>query len=539
MSDAKAISIAVVDDDPLMIKVLERMLELQAVGAVTSYTRAQDVLSAMDDEQSSPGLMFLDLNMPEMDGVELIRHLVARNFRGHLVLLSGEDERLIQSAERLVQAHQLSILASVQKPLTPEMLAEILSKCKVVQPVNLERSSIYSKHELERALVERQLVNYYQPKVLLENCRVTGVEVLVRWMHPRDGLVMPDQFIPLAEDSGLIDRLAEGVLQQALADSSLWSQQNLQLPLAINISMENLASIEFTDQFSAVVTAAGVLPKDITLEITESRAMSNPTVTLDTLTRLRLKRFVLSIDDFGTGHSSLAQLRDIPFDEFKVDKSFVNGAWADQRIRAMFETSVSLAKQLGMRVVAEGVETENDWNFLRKSGCDCAQGYFIARPMPASEVAGWMNTWRQRVRTELMPDPQVPQEPKQPGTRRSVLIVEDHEFQRRVQTKILRDEGFDVATAIDGLDALNQLRKLRPDLVLIDVDLPGIPGPEIVRRLRATNIFKRTPILMISGNSDKEVIDGCRKAGANGFIIKPFDRKALLEKIQTILSRPK
>lgn len=539
MSDAKAISIAVVDDDPLMIKVLERMLELQAVGAVTSYTRAQDMLSAMDTRQSWPELMFLDLNMPEMDGVELIRHLVARNFRGHLVLLSGEDERLIQSAERLVQAHQLSILASVQKPLTQEMLAEILSKCKAVQPVVLERSSIYSKHELERALVEKQLVNYYQPKVLLENCRVTGAEVLVRWIHPRDGLVMPDQFIPLAEDYRLIDSLAESVLQQAMADFSLWSQQNLQLPLAINISMENLASIDFADQLLSVVTAAGVPSKDITLEITESRAMSNPTVTLDTLTRLRLKRFVLSIDDFGTGHSSLAQLRDIPFDEFKVDKSFVNGAWADQRIRAMFETSVSLAKQLGMRVVAEGVETENDWNFLRKSGCDCAQGYFIARPMPAAEVAGWMNSWRQRVRTELMPDPQVPQEPKQRGTRRSVLIVEDHEFQRRVQTKILRDEGFDVTTAIDGLDALNQLRKLRPDLVLIDVDLPGIPGPEIVRRLRATNIFKRTPILMISGNSDKDVIDGCRKAGANGFIIKPFDRKALLEKIQTIFSRPK
>src|SRR5690606_18196374 len=125
------------------------------------------------------------------------------------------------------------------------------------------------------------------------------------------------------------------VLDQALQQMTQWAQSGIYLPLAINLSMENLATLEFADAFCAQVAAAGVLAKDVTLEITESRAMKNPAITLDTLTRLRLKRFTLSIDDFGTGHSTLAQLRDIPFDEFKIDRSFVSRAWVDQRVKAM------------------------------------------------------------------------------------------------------------------------------------------------------------------------------------------------------------
>jgi CheY-like chemotaxis protein len=300
--------------------------------------------------------------------------------------------------------------------------------------------------------------------------------------------------------------------------------------------MENLASLEFVDLLAAQVATAGALPRDITLEITESRAMRDPAVTLDSLTRLRLKRFSLSIDDFGTGHSSLAQLRDIPFDEFKIDKSFVHGAWADQRIKAMFDTSLTLAKQLGMSVVAEGIENLDDWEFLRKTRCDYAQGYFIAKPMPGDQLPAWVQSWQKRVRTELMPEaaPVIDLEPAKKSAMPTVLIIEDHEFQRRVQSKILQEHNYQVVTAGGGVEALSVLRKLRPDLILIDIELPDIGGLEIVRRLRATSIFKRTPILMISGNNSKETLDASRKAGASGFLVKPFDRKSLLEKISRI-----
>jgi EAL domain-containing protein (putative c-di-GMP-specific phosphodiesterase class I) len=158
--------------------------------------------------------------------------------------------------------------------------------------------------------------------------------------------------------------------------------------------MDNLASLDFADFVAAQVAAAGVSPQSVVLEVTESQLMRDARAPLEILTRLRLKRFKLSIDDFGTGHSSLAQLRDIPFDELKIDQSFVHGAWANDTLRALFDSSLSLAKQLGMETVAEGVEDRADWNFLRRTECDLAQGYFIARPMPAGDLSAWIQSWQ-------------------------------------------------------------------------------------------------------------------------------------------------
>ena len=145
----------------------------------------------------------------------------------------------------------------------------------------------------------------------------------------------------------------------------------------------------------------GIPPQRVVLEVTETRLMQDTRAPLEILTRLRLKRFRLSIDDFGTGHSSLAQLRDIPFDELKIDQGFVHRAWEDETLRAMYEASLSLARQLGMEVVAEGVEDRNDWDFLYRTGCDLAQGMFVSRPMKPEDLPGWIQNWRERVRTEL------------------------------------------------------------------------------------------------------------------------------------------
>lgn len=536
--DKSVLSIMIVDDDTFLLKLLQRMLAMLGCSAVSGYESGELALAAMDKTTPEmPALVFLDLNMPNMDGIEFVRHLAKRSFSGYLVLISGEDERMLQSAGKLVSAHGIKTLGHLQKPVVPDALERMIATWT---PAEFNHSSAkqksYSVERLRQALESNELVNYYQPKVAVATGRVVGVEALVRWQHPQDGLIMPDEFIPQAEDSDLINLLAKRVLDLALQQTLSWSRNGVTLPLAINISMENLASLEFVDLLVAQVAAAGALPRDITLEITESRAMRNPAVTLDSLSRLRLKRFALSIDDFGTGHSSLAQLRDIPFDEFKIDKSFVHGAWADQRIKAMFDTSLTLAKQLGMGVVAEGIENLDDWEFLRKTSCEYAQGYFIARPMPGDELPAWVLGWQKRVRTELMPESVQTEEPEpvSKGAGPTVLVIEDHEFQRRVQSKILREENYQVVTAAGGVEALSILRKLRPNLILIDVDLPDISGLEILRRLRATNIFKRTPILMISGNDSKDILDQSRKAGASGYLLKPFDRKTLLEKISRI-----
>jgi EAL domain-containing protein (putative c-di-GMP-specific phosphodiesterase class I) len=165
------------------------------------------------------------------------------------------------------------------------------------------------------------------------------------------------------------------------------------LKVAVNLSMDNLDSLDFLDLVVELAAKAGVSPQAMELEVTESRLMGDLRVPLEVLTRLRLKRFQLSIDDFGIGNSSLAQLRDLPFDELKIDQSFVHGASKNTKLKTMFDSSLGLAKQLGMNVVAEGVEDQADWDFLCKTKCDTAQGYFIAKPMPARDLPDWIRFW--------------------------------------------------------------------------------------------------------------------------------------------------
>jgi EAL domain-containing protein (putative c-di-GMP-specific phosphodiesterase class I) len=238
------------------------------------------------------------------------------------------------------------------------------------------------------------LENHYQPKVALSSGALIGVETLVRWRHPKDGLVFPDQFISTAEEHGIIEQLTRAVLVSALRQARLWNDAGLRLHVSVNVSMDNLAALEFPDFVVHEADAAGVPVSSLVLEVTESRLMRDPLAALDILTRLRLKRIRLSIDDFGTGHSSLAQLRDIPFDELKVDRGFVHGAWGDDSLRAIVEASLNLAQKLGMTTVAEGIEDQADWDYLQSCGCDLAQGYFIAKPMRGPDLTRWLVSWQ-------------------------------------------------------------------------------------------------------------------------------------------------
>jgi EAL domain-containing protein (putative c-di-GMP-specific phosphodiesterase class I) len=259
----------------------------------------------------------------------------------------------------------------------------------------------YPPADIARAISNREFIHHYQPKVSVATGQLVGVETLVRWQHPTVGLVFPDRFIGVAEEYGHIDGLTQLVIDNAIAQARSWMDQGLKLHISINISMDNLATLTFPDLLSRQVERAGVTAADIVLEVTESRLMSKLVTVLDVLTRLRLKRSRLSIDDFGTGHSSLAQLRDIPFDELKVDRGFVHGAAKNDKKRAICEASLSLARQLGIVVVAEGVEDLEDWNLLRSAGCDFAQGYFIAKPMPGEDLPAWLENWKARRRAGL------------------------------------------------------------------------------------------------------------------------------------------
>jgi EAL domain-containing protein (putative c-di-GMP-specific phosphodiesterase class I)/FixJ family two-component response regulator len=401
MVERSAIRILVLDDESFMLKLLSRILANLGFTSVTLCDSGRGALESID-AGPRPNLILLDLNMPEMDGIEFVRHLVERHYSGSLILVSGEDERMLQTAEKLVQAHKIPILGHLHKPVRPESLSLLLDKW--TPPVRNSQGipkKIYHVEELRAALENRELINYYQPKVAVASGEVIGVETLVRWNHPVDGLVFPDMFIGLAEAFGLIDELTQMVFSNALTQAKAWRDGGIQLRVAVNVSMDNLASLSFLNFVAEMTAKVGVAPQDVVLEVTESRLMQDTRAPLEIMTRLRLKRFRLSIDDFGTGHSSLAQLRDIPFDELKIDQGFVHRAWSDETLRAMYDASLSLARQLGMEVVAEGVEDRNDWDLLQRTGCDLAQGAFVSRPMLPAELPAWIEAWRERVRSEL------------------------------------------------------------------------------------------------------------------------------------------
>jgi EAL domain-containing protein (putative c-di-GMP-specific phosphodiesterase class I)/DNA-binding NarL/FixJ family response regulator len=388
-----------VDDDPFALRIAERMLGGLGVAEVTGCDSGQAAIDALDRAVEPVELILLDLNMPGMDGIEFIRRLVERRYPGGIVLLSGEDESTLQAAETLIRAHRLSAVGHLRKPVESRQLASLLEHWRPCADAGVVAAKpTYSPDELGRALERRELVTHFQPQVAVATGRVVGVEALVRWQHPRDGLVYPDSFIGIAEANGLIDPLTEAVLDQVVAQVHAWRDVGIGLRVAINLSMDTLSALDFPERLQRHVESAAIAPGDLVLEVTESRLMVDPSAALDVLTRLRMKRFRLSIDDFGTGHASMAQLRDMPVNELKVDRGFVHGAARNPKLAAIFAASQGLARQLSLDFVAEGVDDEADWRFLRRAGCDYAQGYVIARPMPAVEVARWIVDWQPRRR---------------------------------------------------------------------------------------------------------------------------------------------
>ena len=245
--------------------------------------------------------------------------------------------------------------------------------------------------ELRHAIEHRQLVLFYQPKIDLEEGRITGVEALVRWNHPQRGLLSPDEFIPLAEHTGLIRPLTFFVLNEALHQAYQWKQAGLDLKMAVNLSAHHLQDEQLANKVESAIRQWDVPPELLEFEITESAIMANPLRAMNTLTRLSNMGIGLSIDDFGTGYSSLIYLKQLPVDEIKIDKSFVIDMLENNEDLVIVRSTIDLAHNMGRRVVAEGVESEEVLNILVELGCDMAQGYHISRPITANILTQWLH----------------------------------------------------------------------------------------------------------------------------------------------------
>ena len=380
------------DDEPDMLILLADVVEM--TGLEPRLFTSGSVFLEQVDEVEEGSLLVLDLFMPNMDGIEVMRQLAKKSNPPALVLISGHDAGVLHSAEELGRAHNLTILAALPKPLSVVKFQQVLRPYAMSQPCGETQSFQPSwrgcaPREVQRAILEDELILYFQPQIAIQSGEIAGVEALVRWQHPELGLVGPERFIPIAESYGWMDQLTSLVLNKAILQIQQWRAADFDISVSINIAADNITSLALPEQLAGLLMEKKLDPTRLTLEITESSLMGELATSLDILTRLRMKGVKLSIDDFGTGYSSLVQLHRMPFTELKIDRSFVSYMTDDREARAIVKTCIVLGHDLGVQVVAEGIEQPSHLNLLWQMGCDIAQGYLLSRPIPGDDLLAW------------------------------------------------------------------------------------------------------------------------------------------------------
>ncbi len=382
----KDLRIMLVDDEPSILDLASRFLEKMGYCNITSCQSAQSALEKFREDTCFYDIIICDLNMPEMSGVEFLKHLSKEGYYGSIILLSGEDERILEIAKEIAKARNLNVLGYISKPFKRESLELLLSqyspRAKQISDPLLDE---ISEEELRAGMDGDELLIAFQAKTDISTDKIIGVEALARWNHSERGLLPPYTFIPLAERCQLIDELTYNIYRKTLSQIRAWLDKDIFLKVSINISVNSFTTDGFVEFLIQTAKEYNVEPELITLEVTESQIMEDMLDCLEKLIQLRMIKFGLSIDDFGTGHSSMSQLKNIPFTELKIDRAFVNGACEDPTARKILESSVDLAKKLGMYTVAEGVETKEELKLVENIGCDQMQGYLVAKPMLAKE----------------------------------------------------------------------------------------------------------------------------------------------------------
>ncbi len=386
--------VLIVDDDQRICRIIKRVADSIGVESMTT-NKAEWFISAYLGYE--PNVVLMDLQMPNIDGVELLRFLAKNDSAAAIILVSGMDKSVIETTESLGLSLGLNMAGILRKPVDINDVKSMLERQFGPFKKKDNNDVRISAHELSEAIDQNQLVVHYQPKVQLQTGQLIGTEVLVRWQHPSHGLLYPDAFISVAEGSiELIGRLTVFVLNTALRKAVEWRDQGMHLSLSLNLSATSLVDLKLPDTIHDILQIHGFDPNMCVLEITESVAMEDPSRTMDILTRFRLKNIRLSIDDFGTGYSSLVQLYRLPFNEIKIDKSFVMKSMQDEEAAAIVRITIDLGHSLGLTVVAEGIEDQETYDWLKELGCEIGQGYFISKPINARRFPIWVQQHEQQ-----------------------------------------------------------------------------------------------------------------------------------------------
>lgn len=379
----------VVDDDALVTTLMTLSLDELGFRQISVESSSEAALRKIDDGLV-PSVIFCDLQMPGMDGIELLRHLGSRRYTGGVVLLSATDWKILKSCEDMGRSLGLRMLGILQKPFNAQEITAMLRGGDEVRERRPAQVAPIREDELREALAAGDIQTWFQPQVDAVTSRPVGVEALARWKHAEHGFVSPLVFVSLAEAAGLIDALLSSVFESAMRMQGALLHAGLDTRMSVNLSARNLHDHTLPERLSQVAADFGVTPQRVVIEVTESHMTENAPLAQEILARLRLKGFGLSIDDYGTGYSSIAQLHRLPFTELKIDGSFVRAAAHDPRAYAIFESSVNLARKLDVLSVAEGIETEAELTIARALGCEVVQGFYFSKALPGSTLTDWL-----------------------------------------------------------------------------------------------------------------------------------------------------
>jgi EAL domain-containing protein (putative c-di-GMP-specific phosphodiesterase class I)/FixJ family two-component response regulator len=384
--------ILIIDDDAEIASLVAATAEHSGIDCIVT-TDADAFFAALTPDIS---VIFLDLVMPDIDGVEMLRILGSQMCTVPIVLMSGVGARVLETAVSLARSLGLTVKGHLRKPFRIaelEAFFEPVAESKK-EAANEMRDVVLHDNEFHRALLRNEFVLHYQPQIEIATGEVVGVEALVRWQHPVHGLIYPDSFITRCEGLELINELGMIVAARALSEIATLSVEGSKpLMISINVSAFSLLDLSLPDILFGLARKHNKNPGEVVLEITETGLIRDLSQTLDVLTRLRMKGFQLSVDDFGTGYAMMQQLRDIPATEIKIDRAFVSNIDRPGD-RVMVHKIIEMGHELGLKVIAEGVETAGHLEALRECGCDLAQGYFFSKPLPPAEFTQWLANYR-------------------------------------------------------------------------------------------------------------------------------------------------
>jgi EAL domain-containing protein (putative c-di-GMP-specific phosphodiesterase class I)/ActR/RegA family two-component response regulator len=388
--------ILILDDDEEICGIVSTSVQSLGMDCVAT-SNAHAFKEALTPEVT---IILLDLLMPEVDGIEILHLLGEQKCRASIIVMSGVGKRIIESAESLATILGLSIVDHLIKPFSIAQLEEIVLRTRKPETEDgtiPNKDLPFSATDFTRAVEMEEFVLHYQPQIEIATGRCLGVEALVRWQRPGFGLIAPDGFIEYAEELDLIDDLTWLIMRRGMSEmGDVRDRDGEPLSLSFNVSALSLRHLTFPDNLIDIAIKNGVSPDKVILEITETGLIRDLSKTLAVLTRLRMRKVRLSIDDFGTGYAMMQQLRLIPANELKIDKSLLEHLQLDSQ-RVVVRKMIELSSALDLVSVAEGVETREQLEFLRAKGCDMAQGFFFSKALPKPEFLAWLESYQRNL----------------------------------------------------------------------------------------------------------------------------------------------